>query len=540
MSKLLLFYFTFCTVLINAQIISGTIRNKEMEPVTYASIGISDSKTGAISDLQGSFRLELPENKDAKIVFSASGYLDKVLTQEELLMDPNVVMEYKTTQIEPVSIRAKEMKQKTIGQTSKPFLTFSRMFDQNLPTVEQGSIFQIFPNTKLRAFHFYIIPSSRFREITLKLNIYDVKNNQPHQSLLEENIIFKTSETGWQSIDLSSYRLMFRNLDKIVITMQLIDYESLSDTDFVFGISAKKTFSKDLLFRYQSQGRWESFDGTFISYIDISYDRSGKREQSSEPEKPQDLDDRTSQLVSYYNHKEKAAKTEFGRSKKGQFVDLKDAKIYYETYGDGEPLVLLHGNNGSISDFYRQIPFFSKNYKVIAIDTRGQGKSTDLSQEEFTYGKFAEDIYNIIQHLKLEKVNIVGWSDGGNTALTFNLKHPEMVNKLVTIGANLDPSGLNDELIQIFKQQVIDNTGNIKLIRLMLNHPEIKPKDLAAIANPVLVIAGSKDVIKPDHTRLIHSSIINSQLLIIPDTTHYVPFEKPEILNEAILRFLQK
>jgi hypothetical protein len=118
------------------------------------------------------------------------------------------------------------------------------MFDQNVPTIEQGNIFAVYQKTRPVSYNFYIIPSSKFEQITMKLNIYSVKNNEPDRSLLQENIIYKTSTTGWQKIDLSEYKLSFNNLDKIAVTLQLVDHKALPDIDFVFGVSAKSRFQK--------------------------------------------------------------------------------------------------------------------------------------------------------------------------------------------------------------------------------------------------------------------------------------------------------
>jgi len=247
-------------------------------------------------------------------------------------------------------------------------------------------------------------------------------------------------------------------------------------------------------------------------------------------------------LASYYRYKQAAAESGYGKNKKGKYIDLGDARIYTEEYGKGEPLVLLHGNNGSIADFYRQIPVFAKHFRVIAIDTRGQGRSTDLSTGAYSYDGFANDLHKVLTMMELKKVNIVGWSDGGNTALSFNLKHPELVNNIVTIGANLSPSGVSDSLLTSFRNQLGAKTlpKNPRLISLMLEQPNIATKRLQEITNPVLVIAGSNDVIKPKHTRLIAANIGKSELQIIQNATHYVPFEKPDQLNKLILDFLNR
>ncbi len=226
-------------------VITGNVKNQENKTIPYCAIGIKDSKTGAITDGNGNYKLEIPDGiKDKKIIFSAAGYMDKVLSPNELKSNSNVVMDYKVTTIEAVVMGAKKMKEKTVGQKSRPFLTFSKMFDQNVPTIEQGNVFPIYQKTRLVSYNFYVMPSSKFEQITLKLNIYSVKNNQPDRALLQENIIHKTSTTGWQKIDLSDYKLNYNNLDKIAVTLQLVDHKALPDTDFVFGISAKKRYQK--------------------------------------------------------------------------------------------------------------------------------------------------------------------------------------------------------------------------------------------------------------------------------------------------------
>ncbi|OPC37762.1 alpha/beta fold hydrolase [Elizabethkingia miricola] len=523
--------------------ITGTVKNQDNKTIPYCSIGIKDSKTGTITDGNGNYKLEIPdEAKNKEIIFAAAGYSDKSIPANDLKTNSNIVMDYKVTNIEAVVMGAKKLKEKIIGQKSRPFLTFSKMFNQNVPTIEQGNIFAVYQKTRLVAYNFYIIPSSKFEQITMKLNIYSVKNNEPDRSLLQKNIIYKTSTTGWQKIDLSEYKLNFNNLDKIAVTLQLVDHKALPDIDFVFGVSAKKSLSKNLLFRYQSQGNWEASEGSFITNLDIRYDKAkGEKDITEEQETDNDNDTDTKALISYYEYKKTAQKTVYGKNKEGKYIDLKDAKIYYEEYGKGQPLILLHGNNGSISDFSKQIPFFAKNYRVIAVDTRGQGRSTDLTQDAYSYEKFASDLYQVIKSLNLEQVDIIGWSDGGNTALIFNYEHPEMVNRIVTIGANMNPAGVKETLIEQLKKQVAGNDPktNQRLIQLMLNHPDIKSNQLSLITNPVLVVAGSDDVIKDEHTRLIHKLIRNSELAIIPNATHYIPFEQPEKLNELMLNFLK-
>src|SRR5215217_1799913 len=113
--------------------------------------------------------------------------------------------------------------------------------------------------------------------------------------------------------------------------------------------------------------------------------------------------------------------------------------FYYEVYGTGEPLLLVHGNGGSIADFRAQIPYFRKRFKVIAMDSRDQGKSSD-SREAITYEKMTDDLAALLDHLQAGPVNVLGWSDGGIEALLLGIRHPARVKKIAAMAANLNPT----------------------------------------------------------------------------------------------------
>ena len=137
-------------------------------------------------------------------------------------------------------------------------------------------------------------------------------------------------------------------------------------------------------------------------------------------------------LVSCNSQKEN--KIDYGSNQAvGKYADVNDIKIYYETYGEGEPLLLLHGNGGSIEGFINQIPELSKHFKVIAVDSRAQGRTTD-SDQEITYALMASDMATLIDKLNLGKVNVVGWSDGDIIGLELAYAYPEKVLKVVTFG----------------------------------------------------------------------------------------------------------
>jgi pimeloyl-ACP methyl ester carboxylesterase len=225
-------------------------------------------------------------------------------------------------------------------------------------------------------------------------------------------------------------------------------------------------------------------------------------------------------------------------------------KLYYEVYGAGEPLLLVHGNGGSISDLSAQIAHFRKRYKVIAMDSRDQGKSGD-SPGKLTYEKMTEDLAALIDHLKVGPVNVLGWSDGGIEAFLLGIRHPEKVKKIAAMAANLNPSedALYPELIGTIKSMIegapaaVRDTPQakreLKVTGMMLDEPHIDVKALEAITAPTLVLASDHDVIRDEHTVEIYHHITNSQLAIFPNATHLIPFDDPAFFNATVERFLR-
>jgi pimeloyl-ACP methyl ester carboxylesterase len=232
----------------------------------------------------------------------------------------------------------------------------------------------------------------------------------------------------------------------------------------------------------------------------------------------------------------------------GGYVTLKDAKLYYEIYGSGQPLLLLHGNSGSIHAFYRQIPELAKHFKVIAVDTRGQGKSTDESSTPLTYHGFADDMKLLLDSLHIPKANVLGWSDGGNTGLIMAFKYPSYVSKLAVTGAVLEPTtnAVDASTLEKVKAERDKIRGTDqpalkakRLMTLLLDEPHISINELKQIKAPTLVMAGEKDMIKEQHTRTIAKKISGSKLIIFKDATHYVPIEKYKEFNDAVIAFFR-
>ncbi len=130
-------------------------------------------------------------------------------------------------------------------------------------------------------------------------------------------------------------------------------------------------------------------------------------------------------------------------------------KLYYEVYGAGDPLLLVHGNGSSIGSFKAQIDHFRERNKVIAMDSRDQGQSGD-SPDEITYEKMTDDLAALVDHLGVGPVDVLGWSDGGIEALLLGLRHPAKVKKIAAMAANLNPSdrALVPEMLALIKSMV--------------------------------------------------------------------------------------
>lgn len=211
----------------------------------------------------------------------------------------------------------------------------------------------------------------------------------------------------------------------------------------------------------------------------------------------------------------------------GHTVALNGIKLYYETYGQGEPLLLLHGNGQSIAAFNGQIPELARHYQVIAMDIRAQGQSTN-GKQTLTYDLFAEDM----------------------SALLTALHHPQQVKKRVTMGANRWADTLavtaatlrevhQGKALTTWLYPINKQARNVRpLMVLLLDYPRLKATDLAGIAVPTLVLAGEHDMIQDAHTRLIARSLPHGQVHVFPGLSHYAPRENPAMFNATVLSFL--
>lgn len=225
-----------------------------------------------------------------------------------------------------------------------------------------------------------------------------------------------------------------------------------------------------------------------------------------------------------------------------------DITHYYAEQGEGEPLVLLHGNGESHRYFDNQIAYFSASRRVIAMDTRGHGMSP-RGTAPFTIRQFALDLGEFLDRLGLERVDLLGFSDGGNIALTFALDHPQRVGRLILNGANLDPGGvkastqlpieLGYRMARYAARRDPRAVGHMEMLGLMVDQPRIDPEALRSLDIPTLVIVGTRDLIRAGHSRLIAANLPRGELVLIPGG-HFIAARNPVPFNGAVDKFLRR
>src|SRR6478672_743754 len=231
----------------------------------------------------------------------------------------------------------------------------------------------------------------------------------------------------------------------------------------------------------------------------------------------------------------------------GKFVPINGIKVYYETYGQGAPLLLIHGNGGSINAFQQNIGFLSQHYRVIAADSRAQGKTIDTN-DWLSFEQMADDAAALLKTLKVDSAYVLGWSDGGIIGLLLAIRHPELVRRLMITGANLWPD--STALIpSLWKQMKITadtshpenysgkQKADWKLFELDYLQPHITLTQIESIHCPTLVVGGDRDLIPVEHTVLISQHIPHSFLWIVPASGHATLMEHRDEFNTIALKF---
>ncbi len=247
-------------------------------------------------------------------------------------------------------------------------------------------------------------------------------------------------------------------------------------------------------------------------------------------------------------------------------MGVRDISIFYKEYGEGEPLLMLHGGFGYLEHWCAQIKELSAHYRVIALDSRGHGRST-LGDEPLTYRGMAGDISEFIERMELGPVHLLGWSDGGCTGLALALQRPDLVRSMVLLGTPFSTGNYSPEakeLIRIFLRPYSPGLLALMFIRRLMTPepasakkflerisamwtdlPDFAPEELRGIETPTLVIAGDKDEYLsawPDPLKVFRETaeaIPGAGMVVVPGGTHGLHMSHARQVNEHILTFLE-
>jgi pimeloyl-ACP methyl ester carboxylesterase len=243
--------------------------------------------------------------------------------------------------------------------------------------------------------------------------------------------------------------------------------------------------------------------------------------------------------------------------------------MYYEIYGKGKPLVLIHGGGSTIqSTFEKAIPLFAKNRKVIAVELQAHGRTTDRNAD-LSFEQDADDVAALVKNLNIDKADFFGFSNGGTTTLQIAIRHPEIVDKIILGSALAKRNGVPEWFWGVMKQAQLANmpeqlkaaykkvaadTNGLQIMhdrdaKRMVNFKDIPDGQIKSINASALIIIADKDVITPEHAIELHRQITNSELAIIPGvhgeyigeiTTIKPGFKESDLIVPLIEKFLDK
>jgi len=237
------------------------------------------------------------------------------------------------------------------------------------------------------------------------------------------------------------------------------------------------------------------------------------------------------------------------------YAPVNGIEMYYAIYGEGPPLLMLHGGLAHSDVWGFQLPEFSKRFKVVCLDSRGHGRST-RTDEPYGYALMAKDVVAAMDHLKIPKASIVGWSDGGIIGIDMGINHADRLDRLYAFGANTNLGGLkpdidkNPNFLKYIERMGEDYKKLSKtpdqydafvaaVSQMWATQPDYKPDQLATIKSPVAISDGEHDeAIRLEHNDEMAKAVPGSKLVILPDVSHFAFWQKPDEFNKAVLDFL--
>ncbi|MEV6288079.1 alpha/beta hydrolase [Kribbella sp. NPDC051770] len=243
----------------------------------------------------------------------------------------------------------------------------------------------------------------------------------------------------------------------------------------------------------------------------------------------------------------------------GQYVEAGGVLTWFEVAGEGEPVLLLHGGGVAGDTWVAQIDALAQHYTVIVPERRGHGRTPDVDGP-VSMELYAADLAAFVERLEIGPARIVGWSDGGKVGAWFALAHPELVRKLVLIGAELTMAGQTpaaaelmtdaglEQLATAFRAQyeplAPDGPGHFdvvfaKWVEMWRTLPDLDLGELSErLTMPVLVMQGDDDGVRIEHSLEIAKALPQAQLAVVPGASHGLPLEKSGIVNQLLIDFL--
>ncbi|TCU18415.1 alpha/beta fold hydrolase [Rhizobium sullae] len=238
-------------------------------------------------------------------------------------------------------------------------------------------------------------------------------------------------------------------------------------------------------------------------------------------------------------------------AKTSGMAQVNDIKMYYAEYGAGDPILFIHGGLGSADVWGHQVEDFAKDHRVIVADSRGHGRST-RSGQPFGYDLMTSDYVALLDYLRLDKVTLVGWSDGGIIGIDMAMKHPEKLTRVIAQAANVTTDGVKPDVMtnRIFNDYIkvageaykkLSPTPNEydafvnQISAMWMSEPAWTAADLGKIAVPVTLAIGDHDeAIKFEHTERMAKEIPGAKLVILKDASHFAMLQDPEGYNAMI------